>query len=439
MLRTRLVGDRAGDEEPGGAALEALVCAAVEALGEHPRDDKLWRAVERTYVHPATTQERAAAALGLPFSTYRRHLTQGVDRVVAWLWDQEVYGGRRAALSTTGQLLVWQPGNLRAQPPPIEEVAAMDRQIGERAVVLGASMAGLLAAQVLADGYGQVTVIDRDELPEASMHRRGVPHGRHLHALAARGQQALEELFCGLTAELVADGVPAGDMLADTRLFFSGHRLRRAPTGLGLLCASRPVLEGRVRARVRALPNVRFVDRCDVVGLATTPDRRRVTGARLLRRADGSAEEVLGADLVVDATGRGTRTPAWLEALGYPRPPAAQVRVGLGYATRIYRLPPDALGGDLAVLQAATPRHPRAGALQLLEGDRGMVTLAGILGDHPPTDPGGFLDFARSLRFPDIYQAVRDAEPLDDPLAFRFPASVRHRYEKLDRFPTGCW
>jgi 2-polyprenyl-6-methoxyphenol hydroxylase-like FAD-dependent oxidoreductase len=313
----------------------------------------------------------------------------------------------------------------------------MDRQIGERAVVLGASMAGLLAAQVLAGSYGQVTVIDRDELPEASMHRRGVPHGRHLHALAARGQQALEELFCGLTAELVADGVPAGDMLADTRLFFSGHRLRRAPTGLGLLCASRPVLEGRVRARVRTLPNVRFVDRCDVVGLATTPDRRRVTGARLLRRADGSAEEVLGADLVVDATGRGTRTPTWLEALGYPRPPAAQVRVGLGYATRIYRLPPDALGGDLAVLQAATPRHPRAGALQLLEGDRGMVTLAGILGDHPPTDPVGFLDFARSLRFPDIYQAVRDAEPLDDPVAFRFPASVRHRYEKLDRFPDG--
>jgi hypothetical protein len=87
-----VVGDRAGDEEPGGAALEALVCAAVEALRAHPRDDKLWRVVERTDVHPATTQERTAA-LGLPFSTYRRHLTQGVDRVVARLWDQEVYGG----------------------------------------------------------------------------------------------------------------------------------------------------------------------------------------------------------------------------------------------------------------------------------------------------------------------------------------------------------
>jgi 2-polyprenyl-6-methoxyphenol hydroxylase-like FAD-dependent oxidoreductase len=313
----------------------------------------------------------------------------------------------------------------------------MNRQIGDHAVVLGASMAGLLAARVLTDSYGQVTVIDRDELPETPMHRRGVPHGRHLHALAARGQQALEELFPELTAALVADEVPIGDLLANGRLYFSGHRLRQAPTGLVLVCASRPFLEGRVRARVRAVPNVAFLDRCDVVGLATTPDGRRVTGPRVLRRADGSADEVLAADLVVDATGRGSRTPIWLDALGYPRPEREQVGIGLGYATRTYRLPPDALGGDLAVLNAATPQHPRLGALLMLEGDRWMLTLGGILGDHPPTDPDGFLAFARSLRFPDIYEAVRDAEPLDEPVAFRFPASVRHRYERLGRFPDG--
>ena len=313
----------------------------------------------------------------------------------------------------------------------------MTRQIGDRAVVLGASMAGLLAARVLADSYGRVTVIDRDELPMTPMHRRGVPHGRHLHALAARGQQVLEELFGGLTAELVARGAPAGSLLADARLHLSGHRLRQADTGMVLLCASRPLLEGQVRARVRALPNVAFLDRCDIVGLATTPDGRRVTGARVLRRADGSAEELLAADLVVDASGRGSRTPAWLDALGYPRPDEEQVRIGLGYATRTYRLPADALDGDLAILDAATPQHPRTGALQALEGDRWMLTLAGILGDHPPTDPDGFLAFARSLRFPDIYEAVRHAEPLDDPVAFRFPASVRHRYERLGRLPDG--
>src|SRR5512132_2446598 len=132
----------------------------------------------------------------------------------------------------------------------------MNRQIGDRAVVLGASMAGLLAARVLADAYAQVTVIDRDQLPEAGTNRRGVPHGRHAHALLARGQQALEELFPGLTAELVAYGVPAGDMLANVRLYLSGHRLRQAHTGLVLLGASRPFLEGHVRASVRGLPNL---------------------------------------------------------------------------------------------------------------------------------------------------------------------------------------
>jgi 2-polyprenyl-6-methoxyphenol hydroxylase-like FAD-dependent oxidoreductase len=312
----------------------------------------------------------------------------------------------------------------------------MNRQIGDRAVVLGASMAGLLAARVLADAYRQVTVIDRDELPEASTHRRGVPHGRHAHALLARGQQALEELLPGLTAELIGQGAPAGDLLADSRWYVNGHRLRQVHIGLVSLCVSRPLLESHVRARVRALPNLRFLDRCDIVGLATTPDAGRVTGARV-RRADGGAEEVLGADLVVDATGRGSRTPSWLRALGYAPPETEQVRVGLGYATRTYRLPPDALDGDLGVLDATTPGHPRGGALLRLEGGRWMVTLAGMLGDHPPTDPDGFLDFARSLRFPDIHAAIRDAEPLDDPVGFRFPASARHRYERLDRFPDG--
>jgi 2-polyprenyl-6-methoxyphenol hydroxylase-like FAD-dependent oxidoreductase len=307
----------------------------------------------------------------------------------------------------------------------------------DHAVVLGASMAGLLAARVLTDKYAHVTVIDRDELPHGPAHRRGVPHGRHLHALAARGQQILEELFPGLTADLVAHGAPAANLLTDARLHLSGHRLHQADSGLVLLCASRPLLEARVRARVRALPNVALLDRCDVVGLATTPGGRQVTGVRVLRGADGSAEEVIVADLVVDATGRGSRTPAWLETLGHSRPPTEQVQIGLGYATRTYRLPADATDGAFAIVEAATPDFPRSGALQALEGDRWMVTLAGILGDHPPTSPGGFIAFARSLRSPDIAQAIRDGEPLDDPVAFRFPASVRHLYERLARFPVG--
>lgn len=305
----------------------------------------------------------------------------------------------------------------------------MSEQIGDRAVVLGAGMAGLLAARVLADAYAEVTVVDRDELPMVSGPRRGVPQDRHAHGLLARGQQALDELFPGFTAELIGNGVPAGDLLGQVRWYLSGGRLRQSDSGLIFLCASRPFLEGAVRARVRALPNVSLVERCDIVGLTTTLDQRRVTGARVLRRADGSAEEVLGADLVVDATGRGSRTPVWLEELGYQRPEEKRVRIGLGYATRTYRARPGALGGDLVILGG--------GGLQVIEGNRYLVTLGGVLGDYPPTDPAGFLAFARSLPVPDIYQVICDAEPLDDPVAFRFPASVRRHYEQLARFPDG--
>jgi hypothetical protein len=97
LVRTHLVRDRAGAEESPATVLHALVRTAIETLHDHPADDKLFRALDRTYVRPAATQERAAAALGLPFSTYRRHLGRGVDRVVAWLWERDVYG----AVNTT--------------------------------------------------------------------------------------------------------------------------------------------------------------------------------------------------------------------------------------------------------------------------------------------------------------------------------------------------
>ena len=307
----------------------------------------------------------------------------------------------------------------------------MNRQIGDRAVVLGASMAGLLplgCSPTARAGDG----VRPGRVPESP--GTGVaPHGRHLHALARAGSSPRGSCSWS-TRSWCQRGAAATCWPA--RAVLQRSPAPQAPRGWDYMRQDRP--RGLRAGPGTGAPQRGLCDRCDIVGLDATPDGRRVTGARVLHRADGSAEEVLGADLVVDATGRGSRTPMWLEALGYARPPSAQVRIGLGYATRTYRLPADALGGDLAVLQAATPQHPRAGALQALDGDRWMLTLAGILGDHPPTDPDGFLAFARSLRFPDIHEAVRDAEPLDDPVAFRFPASVRHRYERRTASPTAA-
>lgn len=306
----------------------------------------------------------------------------------------------------------------------------------DHAVVLGASMAGLLAARVLSEHYQRVTLIERDELPATGQHRKGVPHGRHLHGLHPRGREILEELFPGFTDRLTDAGAVCCDILANLRWQLSGHQLRQEHADLPALLASRPFFEGHVRELVQALPQVSIVERGTVAGLEATSDRRRITGV-LVDDAEGQ-RTTLTADIVVDASGRGSRTPLWLGEFGYQPPTQDKVEVGLGYATRNYRLRPGALNGDLGIMTAGTPDNPRTGVLAAIEHGRHILTLAGICGDHPPTDPAGFAEFISSLRTTDISAALAGAEPLDDnAVPFRFPASTRNRYEQLREFPDG--
>lgn len=308
-----------------------------------------------------------------------------------------------------------------------------------RAVVLGGSLAGLLAANALTEVYPEVLVVDRDELAGVQGPRRGAAHGGHAHGLVARGQLILEEQFPGLLAELAAAGVRPGDFGGNVRWYFNGRQLRPAETGLLSVPATRPVLEHHVRNRVLATAGVRFIEQHDIIGLQTTPDGTRVTGARV-QRSDGSApEEVLSADLVVDASGRGSRTPVWLAELGYDRPAEDRVKVDLAYTTRHYRLRRDPFGDDICIVAAATPAHPRGAVYYRMPGagNRVELSVTGVLGDHPPTDPEGFTRFVKSLPVPEIHESLIDAEPLDDPVMFRFPASVRRRYERLTRFPDA--
>lgn len=308
---------------------------------------------------------------------------------------------------------------------------------GTRAVVLGGSIAGLFAARVLADAYDEVLVVDRDVLVGAAGARRGCPQGRHINGLLARGQKAMEEMYPGITEELFADGVPTGDLAGSVRWYFSGRQLKQQDAGLVCVAASRPMLERHIRERTHAIANVSFVEEHDILGLETTVDRGRITGVRVQPQDEGSVEQVIGADMVVDATGRGSRTPIWLEELGYPRVEEERKKIGLGYVTQHYRLLEDPYDGDLSINPAASPELPRGAIFTKTDGGRVELTVYGILGDHPPTDQAGFYEFVKSLAVPDIYDALQRAEPLDEPVAFRFPTTLRRRYEKMDRFPDG--
>jgi 2-polyprenyl-6-methoxyphenol hydroxylase-like FAD-dependent oxidoreductase len=312
------------------------------------------------------------------------------------------------------------------------------RPIGEHAVVIGASMAGLLTARSLTDAYERVTIVDRDALPTGLEGRRAVPQGRHAHALLPHGQACLDALLPDFSTELVAAGAPACAALEEMRFVIGGHPLARASMGASTILASRPFIEGHVRRRVRELPQVELIDGCDALGLTASRNGERVTGVRILRRADGSAEETLAADIVVAATGRAARVPAWLQALGYPRPEEQRLDVGVTYASRRLSLPDNPLEGDKFVLIGARPGHPRALFLFAQEGGRWILGLGGYGREHrPPSDPDGFAAFACTVAPPDVREAIEAAGVADEIATHHFPTSVRRRYDRLRRFPEG--
>ena len=301
----------------------------------------------------------------------------------------------------------------------------------KHAIVLGAGIAGLLAARVLADHYQHVTVLERDTLAGAAP-RRGVPQARHLHGLMAGGRLILEELFPGITADAVGHGAPTTEVLSGSRWYLSGLRAATTPTDLTTLLASRPLLESVIRDRLTAMPNISLLQGTVADGLFDDGRPGVIAGVRL--RSETPGPDHLPADLIVDATGRASRASEWLAGAGFPVAAAERVDINLGYSSRTYRYRPDQLGGDLGVVISTMPGSRGGGAINV-EGNRWHVTLGGMLGDHPPTDHAGFEAFAATLPAPDIHQLIVDAEPLEDPVPHRFSGSVRRHFERIAAHP----
>jgi 2-polyprenyl-6-methoxyphenol hydroxylase-like FAD-dependent oxidoreductase len=306
-----------------------------------------------------------------------------------------------------------------------------------QAIVIGGSMSGLLAARVLADHYERVIVIERDHLPVAPTARAGVPQARHAHLLLLRGQRILEALFPDIQAELAAAGAPLLSLTADWAFFQHGAWSPRFTSPYYLRTCSRDLLEACVREWLRQRGNVRFLERQDVVGLLSSADRQQVVGVRVKSRSTGQ-EQALAAALVVDASGRESSAPAWLTALGYAAPQETTINAFLAYASRWYRRPASMSSGwQAVVVNGQAPNEPRGGVLCPVEGDRWIVTLGGIGGTYPPTDEAGFLEFARALPQPAIYEAIKHAEPLTPVYGYRRTENRLRHYEQLARRPDG--
>jgi 2-polyprenyl-6-methoxyphenol hydroxylase-like FAD-dependent oxidoreductase len=313
-------------------------------------------------------------------------------------------------------------------------------KLGEHAVVLGASMGGLVAARVLADFYDEVTVVERDVLPQVAANRRGVPQGRHVHGLLGRGSAVLDELFPAFTVDLIEAGAPVLDFQNLSQAYFSlaGHVVTRQGALANvppIFIPSRPLLENLVRQRLRAFDNVVLFEGYDVVDLVATAARDRMTGVRI-RAHNGVGEQVLAADLIVDATGRAARTPAFLERMGYGRPAEDSVEVRLAYSSQLLRLPPYSLDQKLVVV-SPVPGRPTGMALLGHENDTWMFTVFGMAGVEPPSELADMLAYVDGLAPAHVLAAIREGEPLVEVCRFRYPESRWRRYDKMRRFPDG--
>jgi len=308
----------------------------------------------------------------------------------------------------------------------------------DRALVIGGSLSGLLAARVLSSHFDNVTLIDRDSFPSGAEFRSGVPQSRHLHVLLIKGMEVFERYFPGLSEELIAhEATPAdiGDEFFYDSVF---GPLAPFPSGLKLLLCSRNLIEWSVRERLKALNNVRVISQVDATGFLTRDDHRQIYGVQLRTRGGASETETLTADLVVDASGRVSKTTDWLSALGYPKPEIKVVNSHLGYSTRWYKRPKNPKTQWKGILINVKPPHnPRGGGLFSAEGGLWIITLAGIAGLYPPTDDEGFMDFARQLSHPALYEAICEAEPVTQIYGYRRTENQWRHYERLTRWPGG--
>ena len=312
------------------------------------------------------------------------------------------------------------------------------KQGGRHALVIGGSIGGLLAARVLSDYFERVTIVDRDTFPTTPDHRKGVPQSYHAHALLASGQVILKGLFPDIMDDLRRDGALSAFNAIPFTLVSPAGKLPALKQPGEFLAFSRFLLEWHVRNHLSHRPGIRIVANTEVIGWLSTPDHARVTGVQVRERGQMASIDRLHADLVIDASGRHSQSLQWLVELGYEAPPEEIINSGLGYASRFYARPENFPSEWQAlIINGRPPHNARAGLILPVENGRWHVSLGGFADHFPPTDEEGFLQWARDLPDPSIYETLRVAQPLTPIRGYRTPENRLRHFERVPRWPVG--
>ena len=309
-----------------------------------------------------------------------------------------------------------------------------------RAVVIGSGIAGLTMARVLSRYVAELVIVERDSSAGESGSRPGVPQAHHPHNLHPQGQQILEAQFAGITEDLLADRAVSMGEPGDIAFHYAGGwHMARTDSRRPVLACSRALLERHLLRRLQADERIQIRYATEVAGLYTDSSGARVGGLFLRSRGrNGGGEVALDAEIVVDASGRRSRAPEWLAALGFPAPEEWRIDAQVGYVSRVYQRPASFdEGWKMLYIRPTPPEHTRGGIITPLEGDRWHVGLIGVGRDYPPMEEAKFLDYARSLPVLELYEAIREAQPLTRLYGFRGADNRVRRYDRLPRYLEG--
>jgi 2-polyprenyl-6-methoxyphenol hydroxylase-like FAD-dependent oxidoreductase len=303
-------------------------------------------------------------------------------------------------------------------------------------------MAGLTAARVLDRFFDEIMLVDRDEIPDEAAPRAGVPQARHVHALIARGARELEAMFPGFSKEYEARGAVALDVPWDGTVLRTTGWQKPLRSDTEVWFATRDLTESIVRRRIREIEKIQIIDRTDVTSLGVAPEKPGRISVVHATRKDGGANLTLEADLVIDATGRTSKAPTWLESLGFPAAREEIVDCHSGYGSRWYEMPeasewPSSYWWKLVWLDPLPPEHLMGGVLFPVEGRRFIVTLIGYSKNYPPSDEAGFDEALRKLRSPILAEMTARCKPISPVYASRALKNRLRRYDQIEKPARG--
>ena len=307
----------------------------------------------------------------------------------------------------------------------------------DTAIVMGASIGGLMTAKVLSKHFKKVIIIEKDEVNRQPESRKGQLHTRHLHGLLPGGLNVMLQYFPDLTQALAEHGANVCDF-GDTMVWqtYGGYRQQLTMNLVGVTM-SRALLEHLIRERVLSQSNIELMDKTMIKRLETSLDNGTVNGV-VIETKGNDTPSVLKANLVVDVTGRNSRSPQWLKEMGFGELPISEVKVNVGYATRIYKRDVnDPLSNKWILHTPDAPNETRFGGVFPIEGERWVMSVGGWHGDKAPLDEAEHLAYVKSLGMPELYKIASTCEPLSEIYAYNFPSSLRKHYEKMKRFPKG--